>query len=69
MNMHKFLIFTCQCLGMLEETSKLSQLGDDRFNRIQHFYDTDEIDPATIGYLDLGDDGKVRRTERRFLHK
>lgn len=66
---YNFLIFACGCLGMLEETSKVSQLEDDRFNRMQHFYGADEIDSSTSDYLDLGDDGKVRRRERRCSHK
>lgn len=47
-------------LGLLDETPKTSQLGDDRFSRMEHFYDPNEIDPETLEDLDLGDDGKVK---------
>ncbi|CAF0972385.1 unnamed protein product [Adineta ricciae] len=53
---------------MLEETSKVSQLEDDRFNRMQHFYDPDEIDSSTLEYLDLGDDGKAGYDPEDMFH-
>jgi hypothetical protein len=48
---------------MLDENPKVNQLEDDRFNRMEHFYGSDEIDPETLEDLDLGDDGKVRNNE------
>jgi hypothetical protein len=53
-------------LGVLDETPKVNQLEDDRFNRMEHFYGTDEIDPETLEDLDLGDDGKVKSTMKIF---
>lgn len=47
-------------LGMLEENPKVSQLEDDRFNRMEHFYGSDDIDPDTFEDLEIGDDGKVK---------
>jgi len=49
--------------GMLEDNPKINQLEDDRFNRMEHFYGSEEIDPETLEDLDLGDDGKVRNNE------
>lgn len=46
-------------LGLLDETPKTNQLEDERFSRMEHFYDSNEIDPETLEDLDLGDDGKV----------
>ena len=37
----------------------MTQLEDDRFNRMEHFYGADDIDPETLEDLELGDDGKV----------
>ncbi len=48
-------------LGILDENPKTNQLEDDRFNRMEHFYGTDEIDPETLEDLDIGDDGKVKK--------
>jgi hypothetical protein len=48
---------------MLEDNPKINQLEDDRFNRMEHFYGSEEIDPETLEDLDLGDDGKVRNNE------
>lgn len=47
-------------LGMLEEATKVTQLEDDRFNRMEHFYGADELDPDTFEDLEIGEDGKVR---------
>lgn len=47
-------------LGSLDENPKVSQLEDDRFTRMEHFYGSDEIDPETLEDLELGDDGKVK---------
>ena len=47
-------------LGLLDETPKTNQLEDERFSRMEHFYDSNEIDPETLEDLDLGDDGKVK---------
>lgn len=44
---------------MLDETPKVNQLEDDRFNRMEHFYGSDEAGPDTLEDFDLGDDGKV----------
>lgn len=44
---------------MLEETPKVTQLGDERFSRMQHFYDSDEVDPGTLEELESGSDGRV----------
>lgn len=52
-------------VGMLDDVPKVTQLEDERFNRMQHFYGTDEIDPDTIEDLDLGDDGKVNSNTER----
>lgn len=49
-------------VGLLDETPKVSQLEDDRFSRMQHFYGSDEVDPETLEDLELGDDGKVNLT-------
>lgn len=46
-------------LGLLDETPKVSQLEDDRFSRMQHFYGSDDIDPETLEDLESGNDGKV----------
>jgi len=45
---------------MLDEAPKVTQLEDDRFNRMEHFYGSDDIDAETFEELDLGDDGKVK---------
>lgn len=37
----------------------MTQLEDDRFSRMEHFYGADDIDVETLEDLDLGDDGKV----------
>jgi hypothetical protein len=52
---------------MLEEIPKVNQLEDDRFNRMEHFYGTEEIDPETLEDLDIGDDGKVRNDKECFF--
>ncbi len=51
-------------LVVLDETPKVNQLEDDRFNRMEHFYGSDEIDPGTLEDLDLGDDGKVKNESK-----
>jgi hypothetical protein len=51
----------------LDENPKVNQLEDDRFNRMEHFYGTDEIDPETLEDLDLGDDGKVKTSVKKFF--
>ncbi len=56
-------LFCSFSVGMLDENPKVNQLEDDRFNRMEHFYGSDEIDPETLEDLDLGDDGKVRNNE------
>ncbi|UJR25408.1 hypothetical protein I4U23_006755 [Adineta vaga] len=53
---------------MLEETPKISQLEDERFNRMQHFYDADETDPSTLEDLDLGEDGKAGYDPEDMFH-
>jgi hypothetical protein len=53
-------------LGMLEENPKVTQLEDDRFNRMEHFYGSDDLDPETLEDLDLGDDGKVKEIKTNF---
>jgi len=57
-------IFHIFYLGVLEENPKVTQLEDERFNRMEHFYGTDEIDPDTVEDLDLGHDGKVKQKSR-----
>ena len=57
-------IFMLDSLGSLDETPKVTQLEDDRFNRMEHFYGSDEIDPESLEEFELGDDGKV--TEERL---
>ena len=56
-------------LGLLDETPKVNQLEDERFSRMEHFYDPNEVDPETLEDLDLGDDGKVnfRKSSHRFV--
>jgi len=34
---------------------------------MEHFYGTDEIDPETLEDLDLGDDGKVKKSMKKFF--
>jgi small nuclear ribonucleoprotein (snRNP)-like protein len=53
---------------VLDETPKVNQLEDDRFNRMEHFYGTDEIDPETLEDLDLGDDGKAGYDPEDMFH-
>ena len=48
------------CSGILEENPKVSQLEDERFNRMEHFYDTDDIDPNTFEDLVTSNDEKVK---------
>lgn len=52
---------------MLDETPKVNQLEDDRFNRMEHFYGSDELDPDTLEDLDLGDDGKVNNYKKSIV--
>lgn len=54
---------------MLDETPKVNQLEDDRFNRMEHFYGSDELDPETLEDLELGDDGKVKELILCFRHQ
>jgi hypothetical protein len=61
------LIVLRRTLGLLDENPKLSQLEDDRFSRMEHFYGADDIDPETLEDLELGDDGKVIRLEKTRL--
>jgi hypothetical protein len=44
----------------LDENPKVSQLEDDRFSRIEHFYGSEDVDPETLEDFALGDDGKVK---------
>jgi len=34
---------------------------------MEHFYGTDEVDPETLEDLDLGDDGKVKISVKKFF--
>ncbi|CAF2363792.1 unnamed protein product [Rotaria sp. Silwood2] len=53
---------------MLDENPKVTQLEDERFNRMEHFYGTHEIDPDTLEDLDLGDDGKAGYDAEDMFH-
>ncbi|CAF0809537.1 unnamed protein product [Rotaria sp. Silwood1] len=53
---------------MLDENPKVTQLEDERFNRMEHFYGTDEIDPDTFEDLDIGDDGKAGYDPEDMFH-
>lgn len=59
-------VLTRDCLGSLDETPKVTQLEDDRFNRMEHFYGSDEIDPESLEDFELGDDGKVNTKHSIF---
>jgi hypothetical protein len=63
MNELERISISLSSLGILDDNPKSTQLEDDRFNRMKHFYDADEIDPETLEDFDLGDDGKVNRTK------
>jgi hypothetical protein len=52
--------------GLLDETPKVTQLEDDRFSRMEHFYGADDIEPDMLQDLELGNDGKVRSS---FSHR
>ena len=54
---------------MLEETPKANQLEDDRFNRMEHFYGSDEMEADMLEDLELGDDGKVNNNRLFFDRK
>ena len=60
-------VLTRDCLGSLDETPKVTQLEDDRFNRMEHFYGSDEIDPESLEDFELGDDGKVIEKRLSFF--
>ena len=49
----------CLCTGVLDEMPKVTQLEHDRFSRMQHFYDGDDVDSEALEELGLNDDGKV----------
>lgn len=41
---------------------KVTQLEHDRFSRMQHFYDGEDVDSEVLGELESNDDGKVKTT-------
>ncbi|CAF1038237.1 unnamed protein product [Rotaria sp. Silwood1] len=52
----------------LDENPKVSQVEDDRFSRMEHFYGSDEIDPETLEDLEVGDDGKAGFDPEDMFH-
>jgi len=44
---------------LLDEMPKVTQLEHDRFSRMQHFYDGDDVDSEALEELELTDDGKI----------